>query len=55
MPEKQFYRPDEVAKLLDVSTKTVLRAIKAGKIKVIVVGPHIYRIPKHEIAKYQSA
>jgi excisionase family DNA binding protein len=43
MVEKQFYRPDEVAKILSVSTNFVYRLIVTGKLPAVKIGS-VWRI-----------
>jgi excisionase family DNA binding protein len=50
--ESEYITVREFAKILKISTKTVSRSIKKGKIHAINVGPaskKLYRIPKSEI------
>lgn len=44
-PQKAFYRPGEVAGLLDVSSQHVLDLIHAGKLEAVRVSERVYRIP----------
>ena len=45
MPDKLWFRPDEVAKLLSFHRNTIYRWIDEGKLEVSVIGPHnAYRI-----------
>jgi excisionase family DNA binding protein len=49
---KDIYRPDEVARLLDVSRRTIYRMIHSGRISAFKPGNgHVYRIHKTEIEK----
>ncbi|MCK8604405.1 helix-turn-helix domain-containing protein [Desulfoferrobacter suflitae] len=47
---KRFYRPDEVADILGVSTKTVYRLIKEDRLKAVKIRS-ILRIPERELDK----
>jgi len=44
MTEKQFYRPDEIAKMLRFAKSTIYRWIRTGKIRAIKMGAS-YRVP----------
>jgi len=46
--QKRHYRPDEVAKLLDISLATVYRRIEDGTFPAIQVGS-VYRIQREAI------
>ena len=46
---KQYYKIKAVAKLLDLSEKTIRRWIREGKLKAVKIGGSI-RISKDEIA-----
>jgi len=45
LPNKSWFRPDEVATLLDISRATVYRRIEDGTIAAIRIG-FVYRIPR---------
>jgi len=47
---KRFYRPDEVADILGVSTKTVYRLIKEDRLKAVKIRS-ILRIHQRELDK----
>lgn len=49
--EERYYTPEEAAKLLRLSTATIYRAIKNGRLKVRKIGQQ-YRIPKTELDNY---
>ena len=51
--QKHWYRPDEVAQLLDERTRWVYRLIKSGKIRAIIVGRKL-KIPAEEVYKLIS-
>ena len=46
IPEKRLFRPDEVAKMLDVSLPTIYRWCESGKIGFIRIGPRLMRIER---------
>ncbi len=43
---ERFYRPDEVAKALNVDVRIVLREIRAKGLNCVVLGARIKRIPQ---------
>jgi len=45
--EKEFYRAEELAKLLEVNIMTIYRYIKAGRLKAYKIGRD-FRIDKDE-------
>lgn len=52
LPNKELFRPDEVAKLFGFKTvRTVQNWIRSGKIRYIVTPGGHRRIPKSEIEK----
>ncbi len=51
MKENDFYRAEELAKKLRVSTMTIYRYIKAKKIKAYKIGKE-FRIDKEEFNKF---
>lgn len=51
IPQKDLFRPDEVAKCLSISRATVYRWIYEGKLKSIKVGNRLIRIPRYAILK----
>lgn len=46
--------PGEVALLLEVSRKTVLRAIAAGELEVIRYSQRCYRIPRESVERWRA-
>ena len=46
IPTKQFYRPDEVAEILVLSSRTVYRMIRDGRLPAIKWGQGPWRIPR---------
>lgn len=51
---KIFLSPAEVAAELRVSTSTVLRLIRSGKLPAIAVSERIYRIPVATLERFLS-
>ena len=49
--EERYYPPEEAANILRLSTATIYRAIKNGRLKVRKIGQQ-YRIPKTELDNY---
>lgn len=47
MDKKEFYKADELAKLLEVNIMTIYRYIKSGKLKAYKIGKE-FRIKKIE-------
>ncbi len=45
--EKEFYRAEDLAKLLEVNIMTIYRYIKAGRLKAYKIGRD-FRIDKNE-------
>ena len=55
LPDKRFFRPDEVAAILAFSRRTVYRMIRQGRlpsIRLSLAGP--WRIPYQTLAKLLS-
>lgn len=50
MTEKDYYRPDEVATLLQISQETVYRWMRGGKLKPVKI-EGVTRIPKEELER----
>jgi len=48
--DKPTYSVNEVAKILNISYRTLMRLIKAGSIKAIRIGTQ-YRVTKQELDK----
>jgi excisionase family DNA binding protein len=46
IPEKRLFRPDEVAKMLDVSLPTIYRWCESGRLGFIRIGPRLMRIER---------
>lgn len=51
MKEKEFYKAEELAKVLEVNIMTIYRYIKAGKLKAHKIGRD-FRIDKDEFKKF---
>ena len=54
LPDKQFFRPDEVAKIFSISVKTVYGWIYQGKLDASNIGPEenefkVLRVPKDAV------
>jgi excisionase family DNA binding protein len=46
---KRFFRPDEVAALLNLSRRTVYRMIRDGRLCGVKSGPGPWRIPRETL------
>ena len=51
---KRFYSPQEVARLLGVSTTTVMTRIHDGALPAVRVSDRIYRIPAAAFERFAS-
>lgn len=51
--EDRFYTIDEVAELLGLSSQTIRKLVKEGRIKAIRLG-HAYRIPMESIENLKN-
>jgi excisionase family DNA binding protein len=51
MKEKEFYKAEDLAELLDVNIMTIYRYIKAGRLKAYKIGRE-YRIDKNEFKTF---
>lgn len=49
--EKEFYKAEDLAKLLDVNIMTIYRYIKAGRLKAYKIGRE-FRINKEEFKNF---
>ena len=49
--EKDFYKAEDLAKLLEVNIMTIYRYIKAGRLKAYKIGKE-FRIDKKEFNKF---
>ena len=46
---KRFFRPDEVARLLALSRRTIYRMIRDGRLQAIKWGAGTWRIPREAL------
>lgn len=51
MENKEFYKAEDLAKLLDVNVMTIYRYIKAGRLKAYKIGKE-FRIDKVEFQSF---
>jgi excisionase family DNA binding protein len=51
MKEKEFYKAEDLAKLLEVNIMTIYRYIKAGRLKAYKIGRE-FRIDKNEFQRF---
>ncbi len=49
LQNKRFYRPDEVAALLDLSRRTIYRMIQDGRLHGVKWGSGPWRIPRESL------
>jgi len=49
--EKEFYKAEHLAEILDVNIMTIYRYIKANKLKAYKIGKE-YRIDKNEFKRF---
>lgn len=49
--EKEFYKAEDLAKLLEVNIMTIYRYIKAGRLKAYKIGRE-FRIDKNEFRNF---
>lgn len=49
VPQKRFFRPDEVAQLLALSRRTVYRMIRDGRLQAVKWGEGPWRIPRESL------
>lgn len=52
--EKEFYKAEDIAELLEVNIMTIYRYIKAGRLKAYKIGRE-FRIDKVEFNKFLSS
>lgn len=50
IPDKNFFRPDEVAKFIDESTGNVYRWIRLGMIRHVPFGKKV-KVPRSEVER----
>ena len=51
LPQKELLRPDEVAKYLSLSIKTIYRWIECGRLDAVKIGGRCVRIPRESVEK----
>lgn len=51
MKDKEFYKAEDLAKLLEVNIMTIYRYIKAGKLKAYKIGRE-FRIDRNEFQNF---
>ncbi len=49
LQNKRFFRPDEVAMLLDLSRRTIYRMIRDGRLNGVKWGSGPWRIPRESL------
>lgn len=54
IPDKERFRPDEAAKILEVSRKTIYDWISTGQMEAVRIGKKLLRIPREELVKKQQ-
>ena len=54
LPEKERFTPTEAAKYLEVSKPTIYRWIESGKLKAVLVGEKLLKIPREAIMGAQK-
>ena len=54
MKEKEFYRAEDLASLLEVNIMTIYRYIKAGRLKAYKIGRD-FRIDKVEFKRFLNS
>lgn len=52
---KEWYRPQEIAAMLDVNKQTVWRWIRAGKLEAVKLGPSSYRVSNEAFVAFIEA
>ena len=53
LPDKELLRPDEVAKYLSISVKTIYGWIAEGKMEAVKIGPsRLLRIRRKEVLNF---
>lgn len=52
--EKEFYRAEDLAELLEVNIMTIYRYIKAGRLKAYKIGRD-FRIDKNEFQRFLNS
>lgn len=54
MNKEEFYKAEDIAKILKVNIMTIYRYIKVGKIKAYKIGKE-FRIDKEEFSKFLNS
>lgn len=54
MKDKEFYKAEDLAKLLEVNIMTIYRYIKAGRLKAYKIGKE-FRIDKFEFDRFLNS
>ena len=49
LPQKRFFRPDELAAVLELSRRTVYRMIRDGRLAAVRWGGGPWRIPQEAV------
>jgi excisionase family DNA binding protein len=49
LPDKPFFRPDEVAKYLSVSRATIYRWIDEGRLQSVRIGEKVVRVRRESV------
>lgn len=50
--EPQFYTPEQIAKMLQVTPESIRRYVRGGKLRAIKLGGKFIRIEKKEIKAF---
>ena len=50
LTDKRFFRPDEVARLLALSRRTIYRMIRDGRLPALKWGTGPWRIPRESLS-----
>ena len=51
LPDKPFFRPDEVAKYFSVSRATVYRWIDEGRLQSVRIGEKVVRVRRESVLR----
>ena len=54
IPDKRLFRPDEVAKIFEVSLRTVQRWCECGRLESFRLGPRKIKIERECLIKFIS-
>jgi len=49
LTDKRFFRPDEVARMLALSRRTIYRMIRDGRLQAVKWGSGPWRIPRESL------